>query len=288
MQRIVITGVTSGFGQQWLYNLDTQGAFQGAVEFFVLARNRRKFDAMVKHRPLKNRVNFVSCDLSSLQAIHAAADQIHRLVGHIDLLINNAGHWSTENYTETEDGIESTLAVNQIAPFVLTGRLLPLLAAANKASIVNTASFRHKDARVDRADIQLKAAFDAEQAYCNSKLYCVLFTQMLAEKLVGSHVTVNCFDPGIVDTPMLKQAFPKNLRFLYPLVKRFIAQSPDKGAETGVYLSTSPACIDVTGQYYKDRKQVGISKQAQDRSLGKWLWTESERLSGYKLPQIGQ
>jgi len=277
MQRIVITGVTSGFGQQWLYELDKQPD----IEFFVLARNKHKFESMLNQQPLKNNVHFVQCDLMSIDSIHAAADLITELTDSIDILINNAGHWSNKTFTPSADGIESTLAVNQIAPFLLTGRLLPLLAKAKQARIVNTASFRHTDAKLKLDDIQLREDFNAELAYCNSKLYSVLFTQSLAEKLTDSHITVNCFDPGIVDTPMLKQALPIWLSPFYGVIKRVIARSPDKGAETGVYLSQALQEATQSGHYFKDKKIKSTADAAKDPSLMQWLWHQSSELSGF-------
>ncbi len=277
MQRIVITGVTSGFGQQWLYQLDKQPD----IEFFVLARNQSKFQAMLKQQALRNKVHFVQCDLSSIDSIHAAADQIHQLTDHIDILINNAGHWSDKRFTPSVDGIESTLAVNQIAPFLLTGRLLPLLANAQQARVINTASFRHKDAKLDLDDIQLREHFNAERAYCNSKLFSVLFTQTLAEKLSASGITVNCFDPGIVDTPMLKQALPVWLSPFYGVLRRVVARSPEKGAQTGVYLCQSMQTATQSGLYFKDKKIKASAQAANDPELMQWLWQKSCELSGF-------
>lgn len=277
MQRIVITGVTSGLGQQWLYALDKQPD----IEIFVLARNRDKFQSMLIQQPLKNRVHFVQCDLMSIDSIHAAADQINQMTDSIDVLINNAGHWSDKAFTPSADGIELTLAVNQIAPFLLTGRLLPLLAQAKQARIINTASFRHTDAKLQLDDIQLKENFNAERAYCNSKLYSVLFTKSLAEKLTGSGIAVNCFDPGIVDTPMLKQALPIWLSPFYGAIKCVIARSPDKGAETGLFLSQSMQGTTQSGHYFKDKKIKSTTKAAKDPSLMHWLWEQSTQLSGF-------
>lgn len=281
MKKVVISGVTSGFGIEWLYQLD----LEIQAEFFVLARNREKFERLIRSRPLNNTVHLIECDFGSLASTDNAASKIGSLTEDVDILINNAGVWSADEITFSNDGIEITFAVNQLAPFVLTGKLLPLLEASSSARIVNTASFRHSDAIVNKTDIQLKDNFNAQLAYCNSKLYSVLFTQKLAKVLSNSNITVNCFDPGIVDTPMLEQAFPKKLSFLYSFFKRFIARTPEKGAETGVYLSISENCDGVSGQYFKDRKSKEVSKIAQDNALESWLWEESEKLSGYVFPQ---
>ena len=277
MKTIVMTGITSGFGAQWLYELDRENS----VRFLILARNRAKFEKMILTKPLKNSTELIECDLLSLVSIDKAISQIKLLANKVDILINNAGLWSDSIYSESDDHIESTLAVNLIAPFVITGKLLPLMQKSEGARVVNTASFRHKDAKIVKSDIQLSKRFSAETAYCNSKLYSVLFTMALAKKCEGYDITVNCFDPGIVDTPMLKQGLQKVLSFLYPIVKR-IARTPIKGAETGVYLALSGDVSEQTGQYYKDKKIAKISKMARDLSLQEWLWRTSEELSQFE------
>ncbi|MCF6437500.1 SDR family NAD(P)-dependent oxidoreductase [Pseudoalteromonas sp. MMG022] len=280
--KIVISGATSGFGVAWLRELDdTQQA-----EFFVLARDRQKFDALVAQHPLKNPVHFICCDLSSLASIERASGVLRQTVESVDVLINNAGVYAKDALELSSDNIEMTFAVNQLAPYYLTGKLLPLLCQSAQPRIVNTASFRHSDAKLNTSDIELISQFNAENAYCNSKLFTILFTRYLAELLKDTTISVNCFDPGMVDTPMLRQAFPKSLLFLYPLVRRLIARSCEKGAQTGVFLSIADACDGVTGQYFKDKKVKKTSKQAYSKALARWLWRECERLSGYCYPTL--
>ncbi|GLX79873.1 short-chain dehydrogenase [Thalassotalea insulae] len=275
MESIVFTGGTSGFGVNWLYRLDSE---KNAI-FYVLGRDQAKFSNLVSFRPFKNTVHFIQCELDSFASIQKAVEEIKTKTNRVDCLINNAGVWSNDDKPTSQDDIELTLAVNQLAPFILTGKLLPLLKNSSCANIINTASFRHKDARVDLDDIQLMANFNAEQAYCNSKLYSILFTKQLASLLNNTQVSVNCFDPGIVDTPMLSQAFPSSLNFIFPMFRRLVARTPDKGAETGIFLSTK---THTTGGYFKDCKLKKPSKQAMSSSLSDWLWTESEKLTGFK------
>lgn len=277
MKTIVITGVTSGFGKEWLYELD----HQPFTKFFVLARSVQKFNEMLKKRPLKNPAQLIQCDFLSQSSIYQAAQKILNETNKIDVLINNAGHWSDAEFTQSEDGIESTLAINHIAPFLLSGLLLPLLKESYAPRIVNTASFRHKDAKVIHDDIQLKDDFNAELAYCNSKLFNVLFTKALARKLLDTKVVVNCFDPGIVDTPMLKKGTPNWLRFAYPLIRSVIARPPEKGAETGAFLSISESVERKTGLYFKDKKPIKVSSLAEQQSLQEWLWKQSTQLTDF-------
>lgn len=250
MENIVITGATSGFGVNWLYLLDKTKK----CRFFVLGRDKARFDKLTRSQPLQNKVSFIQCELDSLVSIGNTVDEIKKKAGAVDYLINNAGVWSSDDITMSKDDIELTLAVNQLAPYVLTGKLLPLLKKSESASIINTASFRHKDAKVALHDIELRHNFDAEQAYCNSKLYTVLFTKKLAFLLRDRNISVNCFDPGIVDTPMLAQAFPKYLRSVFPLFKRLFARTPDKGAETGVFLTDKTNLREATLETVSSKK----------------------------------
>ncbi len=279
MENIVMTGVTSGFGIDWLYGLDANPE----VTFFLLVRNKQKYTDLIAEQPLNNKAHIIECDLRSFDAIRAAVDHIKQLTDTVDTLVNNAGLWSDQPLSESIDNIESTLAVNHLAPYLLTGLLLPLLELAMQPRIINTASFRHKDANIDTQDIQLRLRFNAEQAYCNSKLYSVLFTQKLTKVLANTHIEAVCFDPGIVDTPMLRQGFPKSLVFVYPLFKRLIARSPAKGAETGIYLSNKANQIK-NGGYYKDINLKNTSQLAKDPAIVEWLWKQSEKLSRYTYP----
>jgi len=278
MQNIVITGVTSGFGVNWLYELDNA---KKAV-FYILGRDEEKFNRMIENQPLTNQYHFIMCDLDSLISINNAVNIVKSLTDSVDILINNAGVWSNDDLTMSKDDIELTLAVNQLAPFLLSGQLLPLLKKPKSSRIINTASFRHQDAKVDFEDIELRSNFNAETAYCNSKLYSILFTKKLASVLKTSQINVSCFDPGIVDTPMLRQGFPKSINFIYPFFKRFVARTPAKGAETGVFLSITSCTDIISGGYFKNGKLKKVHKKANDSFTADWLWGESERLTGFK------
>lgn len=281
MQKVVMTGVTSGLGVEWLYELDRSIN----AEFFIIARNKNKFHKLTSDRPLTNIVHFIECDFASLESINVAVKNIRNITNFIDILINNAGVWSSEKLQRSNDGFEITLAVNHLAPYLLTGKLLPLLHQRTNSRIINTASFRHKDAKVDKSDIQMEGDFNAEQAYCNSKLFTVIFTKKLAKYLGNSNITVNCFDPGIVDTPMLLQGFPKFIKLLYPFVRRVIARTPLKGAETGIFLSNSAKLKNTSGLYFKDSKPKNSSKLSNDITMSDWLWGESERLTKFVYPK---
>lgn len=271
-KHIVMTGATSGFGIEWIRKVDKEVQ----ADFFVLARSKNKFDELIQQSTFQNTLHFIPCDLSSFQSIKDAVTLISKSINHIDVLINNAGVWSHDSRPTSKEGIELTFAVNHLAPFLLTQKLLPLLNNAAAPRVINTASFRHTDAVLSRQDMQLKNAFTAEKAYCNSKLFTILFTKTLAKKAPNIHVS--CFDPGIVDTHMLYEALPKKMLWLYPIIRRFIARTPQKGAQTGIQLTLSTHAQTESGGYYKDNKFGQLSQKAQDNSLAIWLWDESEKL----------
>jgi len=270
-----MTGVTSGLGAEWLYQLDqTESA-----TFYILARSPDKCQRMIASRPLINRFFVIYADCDSLKSIADAAQAVVDLTDSVDLLVNNAGIWSNPAEERSKDGFEMIFAVNHLATFVLTEKLLPLLSAASSARIVNTASFMHWVAWLDQADVELKNKFNSLRAYSNSKLFTILATQQLARRLKGGNIQVNCFDPGIVNTPMLSHAWPRALLIFFPLFSKLIARSPQKGAETGVFLSTSSQCQGITGQYFRDKKVARISWKARKSGLSDWLLHESRRLT---------
>lgn len=277
-----MTGVTSGLGVEWLYELDRTLE----AEFFLLARSENKFHELISNRPLANEFHLIRCDFASFEDIDLAAKMIEETTDSVDILINNAGVWAPETMHRTVDGVELTFAVNHLAPYILTGKLILLLNKQRGARIINTASFRHKDAEIDKEDIQAEKEYDAEQSYCNSKLFSVLFTRSLSRLLDNGKVTANCFDPGIVDTPMFFQGFPKSVKFLYPVVRKIISRTPLKGAETGVFLSTSSSVESKSGRYYKNCKETKSSRLSNDPDMAKWLWTESEKLTGFCYPKL--
>lgn len=277
MKRIVMSGITSGIGLSWLKLLDQAVK----AKFYLLVRNEQKFYEQVSVRPLANDYNLIQCSLDSLESVENAAVQIQQCTNSIDILINNAGIWPDDERALSCEGFELTLAVNHLAPYLLSCKLIQQLQNSSAARIINTASFRHSDAKVDMEDFQLRKGYTAARAYCNSKLYNILFTQKLAELLSETTVTVNCFDPGMVDTPMFPKGFPGPLLFLYPFVRRHMARTPEKGAETGLYLSVSSECREMTGFYFKDCKQKKPSMKTRNRTVTDWLWHESNRLTGF-------
>jgi NAD(P)-dependent dehydrogenase (short-subunit alcohol dehydrogenase family) len=284
---VVITGATSGIGQVAAEKLAGMGA-----RIVQVARDRgRGEDAL---RQLRERFPEVAhsiyyADLSRLSEMKRVASEIANAEPHIDVLINNAGAMFG-SLRLTEDGLESTFALNHLAYFVLTHGLRAQLLASAPARVVNTASDAHARATLDFDDLQSIAAFrDSNvlesmrfggpgfKVYGRSKLCNILFTRELARRLAGTGVTANCLHPGFVATRFGDQSGGL-ISFSIRIAKRF-ALSPEQGAETLVYLASSPEVANVTGQYFDKCRPATPSREAQDDAKARRLWEETARLA---------
>jgi retinol dehydrogenase 12 len=196
------------------------------------------------------------------------ADQERR----IDVLINNAGALFARRRL-TQDGLEFTFALNHMAYFVLTEGLRERLLASRPARIINTASAAHQDATLDFDDLQSANNYRALKAYSRSKLCNILFTRELARRLQGTGVTANCLHPGFVATRFGDQSGGPIAHVVW--LAKFFAISPAKGAETIVYLASSPDVAATTGQYFYKCLPTTPSSQARDDRSALLLWQRS-------------
>jgi NAD(P)-dependent dehydrogenase (short-subunit alcohol dehydrogenase family) len=270
----VITGATSGIGLVAAERLAAMGA-----RLLLVGRDPARGEAAlaaIKRRAPQAGARIVYGDLSRLSEMDRLAREIAALEPRIDVLINNAGAMFQERQV-TSDGLERTFALNHMSYFVLSNRLKDRLAAAAPARIVNTASGAHHGQVLDFADLQSEHNYRGLRVYGRSKLANILFTRELARRLAGTGVTVNCLHPGFVATRIGEN---NNLLFRVGLViaKRF-ALSPEKGAETIVYLASSPEVADVTGGYFYQSRPATPSTAARDDATAKRLWDESARIA---------
>jgi len=169
----------------------------------------------------------------------------------------------------TEDGLETTFAINHLAPFLLTNLLLDRLKSSAPARIINVSSMVHYDAPLRLDDLQSERNYNGINAYKQSKLGNVLFTFELADRLKGSGVTVNCLHPGIVATKLLDTGWGWSNGL-----------SSAQGAALSVYLASSPNVANVTGQHFEGTSPGGASPKASDVKLRRRLWDISARLVG--------
>ena len=274
---VVITGGTSGIGEIAAEQLAQMGA-----RIVLIARDKSRGEATLAR--LRERApglaHTVHCaDLARIPEMKRVAAQIAESEPRIDVLINNAGAMFGSRQL-TGDGLEYTFALNHMAYFVVTEGLRERLQASAPARIINTSSGAHRGARLDFDDLQLVKDFSAMKAYSRSKLCNILFTRELARRLHGTGVTANCLHPGFVATRFGDQSGGLISRFI-GLAKLF-AISPGKGAETLVYLASSPDVAETTGAYFYKCRPITPSQAALDDRAAMLLWERGEALAGFK------
>jgi NAD(P)-dependent dehydrogenase (short-subunit alcohol dehydrogenase family) len=274
---VVITGGTSGIGEVAAVVLAKMGA-----RIVLVARDKIRADATVAR--LRDNAPGIAhsvyfADLLRLAEMKRIAAQIADDESRIDVLINNAGAlFGTRRLTE--DGLECTFALNHMSYFVVTEGLRERLLASGPARIINTASAAHQGATLDFEDLQSAKNFGAMKAYSRSKLCNILFTRELARRLHGTGVTANCLHPGFVATRFGDQSGAFMSRVVW--VAKFFAISPARGAQTIVYLASSPDAAKTTGKYFYESVPVIPSPPAQDDQAALLLWQRSAALAHMK------
>jgi retinol dehydrogenase-14 len=272
----LVTGATSGIGKAAASALARLGA-----ELVLVARDPARGQATADELRVATgnaRVELLLADLASQASIRQAAEEIERTHDRLHVLVNNAGgYWATRHVTV--DGLELTFALNHLAYFLLTNLLLDRLRASAPARIVNVTSSAQAfgDLRLD--DLQFQRRYRGQAAYNQSKLANVLFTYELARRLDGTGVTVTCAAPGVTRTNFGRDDSGPVMRLLTPLARPFM-RSPEQGADTPVWLASSPEVEGVTGRYYGSRRARRSSRRSYDTELARRLWQISEELTG--------
>jgi retinol dehydrogenase 14 len=275
----LITGATSGIGKATAIGLANMGA-----SVVMVGRDRGKGQAAlaeIKERSANASVDLLLADLSSQEDIRRLADEFKEAYPRLDVLVNNAGVIRSRRI-RTADGIEMTFAVNHLAYFLLTNLLLDVLKASAPSRIVNVASGEQRNGTIDFDDLQGEMGYKGAKAYSQSKLATVLFTYELARKLEGTGVSASCLHPGVVGTNLgsgVSGVFGFTVRALTPLMK-----SPEKGAQTSIYLASSPEVEGVSGGYFVKKAEARSSDVSYDESLARRLWEVSAELTN--LPEI--
>ena len=235
--------------------------------------------AEIMQKSGSNSVDLLLADLSSQEAIRRLATEYKGKYQHLHVLINNAGVYYTRRHV-TVDGLEAMFAVNYLARFLLTDLLLDIIKRSAPARIINVAGAYHAKGKINFDDLQGEKDFDGQRANHQSKLADVLFTYELARRLKDTGVTVNCLHPGMVATDLIDKDkdFPRFYKYLYKL-SRPLMTSPAQGAETSLYLASSPEVEGLTGQYFVNKKIAQSSPESHDAQLAQRLWAVSERLA---------
>ena len=261
---VLVTGATSGIGKVAAQALAGMGA-----QVVAVGRSREKLAELRGMETLQ-------CDLSSLKDIQRAAAEFRQRFKQLHVLLNNAGGVNAVREV-TVDGYERTFAVNHLAYFALTNELLDVLKASAPARIVNVASeaSRFPGAGVNLDDLQMEKRWMKMRAYGASKRLNLVFTFDLARRLEGTGVTVNAVHPGTVYSGF--GSGTGLLRIGIELYRPFML-TPEQGAETLIWLCTSPEVEGKTGGYYYKKRQIRPVGQAHDRKLQEGLWSRSAEL----------
>jgi NAD(P)-dependent dehydrogenase (short-subunit alcohol dehydrogenase family) len=271
----LVTGANSGIGKATALAL----AQMDATVVMVCRDQARGEQARseITTKSQNNAVDLLLADLSSQQSIRQLVEDFQRHYTHLHVLINNAGATFPGRRRKSVDGVEMTLAVNYLAPFLLTNLLLDVLKASAPARIVNVSSDAQASGSIQIDDLQAEKLYRPMRTYPQAKLAVVLFTYELARRLQGTGVTANCLHPGFVATHFAQRNAGPAFRLLVQVMGSF-GTSPQKGAQTSIYLACSPEVEGVSGNYFvksSPRRSAAISY---DESLQRQLWEQSAKL----------
>jgi len=264
---ILVTGATNGIGLISARELARQGAHT-----VIVGRDNQKCASTIediKRETANSEVEYIVADLSTRDGVQHAAHEFKKRHTRLDVLLNNAGALFMQRQV-TPDGIEMTFALNHLNYFHLTILLLDILKSSGASRVINVSSGAHQGARMNFEDPQYEKHYDGLTAYGQSKLANVLFTYELARKLEGTKVTTNALHPGFVNT-----GFAKNNNWIVKAGMALLSpiqRSPERGAETSIYLACSPEVDGVTGKYFVDSKPVPSDPASYNHATSEWLW----------------
>ena len=269
----LITGGTSGIGKSAAQALARMGA--GVV---IVGRNPEKTRQVVEElrSATGSKVDSLIADLSSQQEVRRLASEFQGKYSQLHVLLNNAGATFRTRQLSV-DGIEMTFALNHLAYFLLTNLLLDTLRASAPARIINVSSDAHSGGKIEFDNLQGERSYSSFGPYGNSKLANILFTKELARRLEGTGVTSNALHPGLTSTGFGRNN-PGFLMTIMRAVIPLIARSPEKGAQTSIYLASSPEVQSITGEYFVNCRVAKTAPQAADMAVAKRLWDVSARM----------
>ncbi len=279
---VIVTGATNGIGEATARALAAQGA-----EVVLISRSQAKLENTanaIQREAGEARVSTIQADLSSLAGIRKAAEEFLARYQRLDVLVNNAGGIFYERKTSA-DGYEMTFALNHLNYFLLTELLQETLkrtaAEYSEARIVNVSSGAHQGGRILWDDLQRERNYNSFGAYAQSKLMNVMFTYELARRLEDTDVTANVLHPGFVATGFNRDA-KGILGGMVKVVENLFARSPEEGAQTSIYLASSPEVRGITGKYWEKQQAVSSSQASYDEAAQRRLWDISEEMTGLR------
>ena len=272
----LITGGSSGIGLATALGLARLGA-----TVVLVGRNRDRGAAAVariREEAGSTSACFLAADLSVQAEVRRLAREFQAGYPRLDVLINNAGGFFHKRQ-ESADGIEMTWALDVLSPFLLTNLLLHDLKASAPARVLFISSVMQRVGRLRFDDLEGKRRYNRVRAYSQSKLAVVLLAYEFARRLDGAGVTMNALDPGFVATDVISGNGDLRWR-LFQSVANLVAVSPQEGAQTGIYLASSPDVAGTTGQYFKGGKAVASAPASYDLEAAQRLWQVCSEMTG--------
>ncbi len=266
---VLVTGATGGIGKVTARTLARLGA-----RVVIVGRNPAKTAAVAREIGAASQI---VADLSVMSEVRRAAAEFQAQERRLDVLVNNAGAVVARRQ-ETPEGIEMTWALNHLNYFLLTHELTGLLKdtaqQTGESRVVSVSSSAHATGKMHWDDLEYRRGYSSFGAYGQSKLANILFTRELSRRLAGTGVTANALHPGFV-----KSGFGHNnsglLSRAIGLLSVF-AVSEEQGAQTSLYLASSPEVKGVSGRYFSNQQEVKPQPQALDDAAAARLWTVSE------------
>ncbi len=273
---VLITGGTGGIGKAAAVGLASMGARVG-----ITGRDRARGEqaaADIADESGSPAVEVFVADMSSQKEVRRLAGDILAAFPRLDVLLNNVGGFWAHRHL-TADGLEHTFALNHLAPFLLTNLLLERLTASAPARVITVSSGAHSMGRIDFDDLMGEQDYSGQRSYNQSKLANVMFTYELARRLDGTGVTATALHPGMTNTSFSTEDPHRRMAPIVFLVRPFM-KSPKRGADTAVYLASSPEVEGVTSRYYVNRKTKKSEESSYDGATTARLWRLSTDLVG--------
>ncbi len=275
----IVTGANSGIGLE-----TARGLAQLGATVVLACRSEEKGKAALADITATTgnlNTHLMLVQLDQMASIRAFAAAFKKDFNRLDVLVNNAGVLIPSRKT-TVDGFEATFAINHLAYFLLTHLVLDVLMATPKARIVNVSSDAHRAAQIDFSDLQAENGYAGYKIYARSKLANILFTSELSRRLTGQAPTANSLHPGVVATNFASGQ-TSFFTFFFRLFRPFFLSS-SKGAQTSLYLATSPEVEGVTGKYFDRSAEKNPSSAASNQETAKRLYEMSAKLTGVSIP----
>ncbi|MFW9968579.1 MAG: SDR family oxidoreductase [Candidatus Odinarchaeota archaeon] len=269
----IITGANSGIGKATALGLAKLDAH---VVLLCLDKSRgEEAQLEIRNKSGNELITLLLADLSSQQSIRQFVKEFQKNFDQLHVLINNAGVNPNKRY-ETVDGLEKTFAINTLAPFLLTNLFIPILKNSIPSRVINIASAVQSKS-INFENLQSEKHYRSWKAYSHSKTALIILTYEFARRLSGSGITVNCLHPGAVKSNITRD-YTGVIKFFTKLFFSF-AKSPEEGAETPIYLASSPNVENLSGKFFIDKKESKSKDITYDKNVAKRLWDVCSELT---------